>query len=47
MKILIAYDGSGAAEAALDDLISAGLPDEAEVLVMSVAEVWLPPEMAA
>lgn len=43
MKILIAYDGSECAEAALDDLQRAGLPDEAEALVVSVTEVWLPP----
>ena len=44
MKILIAYDGSDCAEAALDDLVRAGLPKSGEFLVMSVAEVWLPPE---
>ena len=44
MKILIAYDGSSCAEAALDDLVRAGLPKAGEFLVMSVAEVWLPPE---
>jgi nucleotide-binding universal stress UspA family protein len=43
MKILIAYDGSGCAEAALDDLRRAGLPRYAEALAVSVAEVWLPP----
>ncbi len=43
MKILIAYDGSDCAEAALDDLQRAGLPLEAEAQVISVAEVWLPP----
>lgn len=43
MKILIAYDGSDCAEAALDDLQRAGLPIEAEAQVISVAEVWLPP----
>lgn len=42
MKILIAYDGSDCAEAALDDLQLAGLPKTAEVLVMSVTEMWLP-----
>jgi nucleotide-binding universal stress UspA family protein len=42
MKILIAYDGSACAEAALDDLQLAGLPGEAEVLVVSVTELWLP-----
>jgi len=43
MKLLIAYDGSGCADAALDDLAHAGLPSKGEALVMSVAEVWLPP----
>jgi nucleotide-binding universal stress UspA family protein len=42
-KILIAYDGSSCADAALDDLRRAGLPLEAEAAVISVAEVWLPP----
>lgn len=40
MKILIAYDGSSHAEAALDDLARAGLPEEAEAPVLSVADVW-------
>lgn len=43
MRILIAYDGSECAEAAIDDLQKAGLPQEAEALVFSVSEVWLPP----
>ncbi len=43
MKLLLAYDGSIGAEAALDDLPNAGLPAVAEALVLSVAEVWLPP----
>lgn len=43
MKILIGYDGSNCSDAALDDLKSAGLPDETGALVMSIAEVWLPP----
>lgn len=43
MKILIGYDGSLCADAALDDLSRAGLPDSADVQVLSVAEVWLPP----
>jgi len=42
LKILIGYDGSGCAEAALDDLQRAGLPAEVEALVLSVAEVFLP-----
>lgn len=44
MKLLIAYDGSGCSEAALDDLVRAGFPETGEALVMSVAEVWLPPQ---
>jgi len=43
MKILIAYDGSDCANAALDDLPRAGLPRVAEALMLSVAEVFLPP----
>ena len=43
MKLLIAYDGSDCADAALDDLNQAGLPMEAEAHILSVAEVWLPP----
>ena len=43
MKILIGYDGSDCAESALDDLQRAGLPPEARALILSVAEVWLPP----
>ncbi len=43
MKVLIAYDGSGCSDAALDDLVRAGLPESCEALVVSVAEVWLPP----
>ena len=44
MKILIAYDGSAAADIAIDGLCRAGLPaEDVEALVVSVAEVWLPP----
>ena len=43
MKILIAYDGSECADAALEDLKSAGLPKTAEAIVMSLADVFLPP----
>jgi nucleotide-binding universal stress UspA family protein len=43
MKILIAYDGSDGADTSLDGLQRAGLPADAEALVVSVAEVWLPP----
>lgn len=43
MKILIGYDGSECADAALDDLTRAGLPESVEAHIMTVAEVWLPP----
>jgi len=43
MKILIGYDGSESANAAIDSLQRAGLPQAAEALIVSVAEVWLPP----
>jgi nucleotide-binding universal stress UspA family protein len=43
MKILIGYDGSDCADAALDDLTQAGLPPNGEIHILSVAEVWLPP----
>ena len=43
MRLLIAYDGSQSADLALDDLTHAGLPADGEALVMTVAEVWLPP----
>ena len=42
MKILVAYDGSECAAAALQDLRRAGLGDNAEVLVMSLADVFVP-----
>jgi nucleotide-binding universal stress UspA family protein len=42
MRILIAYDGSGCADSAIEDLLHAGLPDEADALIMSVKEEWLP-----
>ncbi len=43
MKILVAYDGSESADKGIDDLRRAGLPTEADALIVSVAEVWLPP----
>lgn len=43
-KLLIGYDGSGCAEAALDDLCRAGLPPRGvEALVLSVADVFMLP----
>lgn len=42
-RILIAYDGSGYSHAALSALRCGGLPDKADVLIISVSEIWLPP----
>lgn len=39
MKVLIAYDGSGCADAAIDDLLRAGLPPTGAALIVSVAAV--------
>jgi nucleotide-binding universal stress UspA family protein len=47
MKILIGHDGSQSADAALVDLQRAGLPDEAEALVVSVADILLVPATSA
>jgi|ERR1035437_242971 nucleotide-binding universal stress UspA family protein len=44
MRVLIGYNGSDFSKAALDDLLHAGLPDHVEALVITVAEVCLPPE---
>ena len=44
MELLIAYDGSKCAEAAIDDLARAGLPANGTAQVISVAEVFLPPQ---
>lgn len=41
LKVLIPYDGSDGAEAALRDLERAGLPQKFEALI-AVTEVWLP-----
>ena len=43
MKILIGYDGSECADAALEDLQRAGLGTDAEAFVMTVADVFVPP----
>jgi len=44
MKIFVAYDGSRGADAALHDLYFAGLPAQSQCLVLSVADVWPPPD---
>ncbi|MGH6960148.1 MAG: hypothetical protein ACREE7_06685, partial [Dongiaceae bacterium] len=45
--MLIGYDGSPCAEAAIDELLRAGLPKEMEVFILSVADVWLPTDPVA
>lgn len=42
-KILIAYDGSACSDAALNDLRRAGLPNALEAVVVTVANIILPP----
>jgi nucleotide-binding universal stress UspA family protein len=43
MRVLIGYNGSEAAMAALEDLQLAGFPDGTEALVFTVAESWARP----
>jgi hypothetical protein len=43
MRILIGYDGSECADAALRDLQRAGLPTKGGAFVFTVADVFLPP----
>jgi len=43
MKVIVAYDGSECADAALDDLWNAGLPGDTQFKVLSVVERWAPP----
>jgi nucleotide-binding universal stress UspA family protein len=45
MKLLIAYDGSAYADAAIEDLRRAGLPETAEAVVISVSDAWELPEI--
>ena len=42
MRIMIGYDGSEIADAALDDLRRAGLPRQASALIVSVGEAAMP-----
>ncbi len=43
MKVVVAYDGSEYADAALSDLARSGLPAHSKLTVVSVCERWLPP----
>ena len=42
-KVLIAYDGSSCSDAALRDLVHAGLPLAVDALVVTMADIILPP----
>ena len=42
MRILIGYDGSDGADAAIDDLRKAGLPRDVQALIVSISEVMMP-----
>lgn len=42
MKALFAYDGSSCSDQAVAELPRLGLPAEAEVTVLSVADIWMP-----
>jgi len=46
-KLLIGYDGSEHADAAIDDLQRAGLPQDVEAIVLTVADAFLPPAVDA
>ena len=47
MRLLIAYDGSECANAGIEDLRRSGLSGgEHEVLVLTVAARWIPPDDA-
>jgi nucleotide-binding universal stress UspA family protein len=43
-RILIAFDDSPGADAAMRDMVRAGFPDQCEARVQTIADVWLPPE---
>ena len=45
MKILIGYDGSDCADAAIEDLSRAGLPDASDALILNVTETWQPRDL--
>ena len=45
-KLLIGYDGSENADAAVEDIQRAGLPRDTEAIVFAVADVWFYPPPA-
>lgn len=47
VKVLIGYDGSSDADAAVEDLAKAGLPDDVDALIVSVVDAQMIPALAA
>lgn len=47
MKLLFAYDGSGISRSLIKDLRISGLPEKAGICMISVSEVWLPPQIVS
>jgi nucleotide-binding universal stress UspA family protein len=47
MKLLVAYDGSACSETAIEGLARAGVPANAEILVLCVTDTWRPSPTAA
>src|SRR5687768_11725437 len=45
MKVLIGYDGSDCADAAINDLQRAGLPQNSQITVVTAVDMW--PEVPA
>lgn len=45
MRILIGYDGSECSDAAMTGLARAGLPEDCDATVLSVADIWIPAEL--
>ena len=45
MKVLIAYDGSDCADAAIEDLSRTGFAGDVEALILTVTETWLPKDL--
>lgn len=46
MRILIGYDGSENADSAIEDLKRAGLPDAVDAVVLTVADVFIAPQIS-
>ena len=47
MKILVAFDDSPGSQAAMQDMARGGFPEQCEAKVLTIADVWLPPDPQA